>query len=364
MPAAIRRPRAPSAPSPLHVQRAIIRRQLRLTFIYPIVYLILWMAPFVLHCMQYNMYYAKQPPFALGIIANSCYTLMAAVDCAIFCYRERPWRHIPANKTRGFWSSFFCWSADGEIGCNMTENDDTTGRWGSNGERDRSRRTNRRREGRNESFDSVLSSELGSAQARSNARSGVGTPAARPVRFVEGSPQATQSAGEPSGGPRWQRLASTAAGLPGAVTVHGSKSFRSFLHKAQRSDGQRAAEEGARARLAHEQQDRRDLEEQRLGGGGAEQPAERHWWDSMRKDSVPGEWQGRRKSFFSIMKGDGGSDASSPAQSPGERTSPMAFPDVSPAAASSPTQQARDALHGIEEEADGATSLYSQESSK
>jgi G protein-coupled receptor GPR1 len=89
-------------------QRDKIQKQLRFLFIYPLVYIGMWVLPFVGHVMQYSDRYALDPPFALNAIINIMVTSQCAVDCWLFSTREKPWRHIPASKG-GFWESFLFW---------------------------------------------------------------------------------------------------------------------------------------------------------------------------------------------------------------------------------------------------------------
>ncbi|KAF2492009.1 hypothetical protein BU16DRAFT_100712 [Lophium mytilinum] len=89
-------------------QRARIQRQIRLQFIYPLIYVCMWIFPFTLHCLQYQDRYAQHPPFALSILVVLCLTSMGTVDCLIFSLRERPWRHMPRSD-HTFWGSFVCW---------------------------------------------------------------------------------------------------------------------------------------------------------------------------------------------------------------------------------------------------------------
>jgi hypothetical protein len=78
----------------LAVRRKFHLRQLRTLFIYPIVYLLMWMIPFVSHCMQYwNKWATRGPPFPVVLLSTICLTSMGAVDCIIFSVREQPWRH-------------------------------------------------------------------------------------------------------------------------------------------------------------------------------------------------------------------------------------------------------------------------------
>jgi hypothetical protein len=89
-------------------QRARIHRQLRLMFIYPIVYILMWLMPFVNHCMLYHDGWASHPLYWLSLLGTICITLMGAVDCLIFSLRERPWEHIPSSDGT-FLGSFICW---------------------------------------------------------------------------------------------------------------------------------------------------------------------------------------------------------------------------------------------------------------
>ncbi|OAG10152.1 uncharacterized protein CC84DRAFT_1084288 [Paraphaeosphaeria sporulosa] len=78
-------------------KRARIHRQLRLMFIYPIVYVLVWLVPFINHCLTYQDHFAAHPLYWLSMINVICVTSMGAIDCLIFSLRERPWRHIPSS---------------------------------------------------------------------------------------------------------------------------------------------------------------------------------------------------------------------------------------------------------------------------
>ncbi|USP75946.1 hypothetical protein yc1106_03220 [Curvularia clavata] len=94
-------------------QRARIHRQLRLMFIYPIVYTLMWLLPFVYHCMMYNDYYATHPVWAMRMANTICIASMGFVDCLVFALRERPWRAIP-NSDGTLLGSFFVWNGKNE----------------------------------------------------------------------------------------------------------------------------------------------------------------------------------------------------------------------------------------------------------
>ena len=93
-------------------RRAQIHRHLRLMFIYPLVYVFMWILPFVNHCMQYSDYWTVHPVYAVVILATLCVTSMGTVDTLIFSVREKPWRHIP-NSDRSFLGSFCFWKDSG-----------------------------------------------------------------------------------------------------------------------------------------------------------------------------------------------------------------------------------------------------------
>ncbi|KAK5165605.1 G protein-coupled receptor gpr1 [Saxophila tyrrhenica] len=97
-----------SAQKALKFRRAAIQRQLRLLFIYPGIYMLLWIIPFVVNCMNYIDYWAQHPIFALKILQLTVMTIMTFVDVTVFCWREKPWRHIPGSDGT-FIGSFMFW---------------------------------------------------------------------------------------------------------------------------------------------------------------------------------------------------------------------------------------------------------------
>lgn len=98
----------PTASGAMRLRRRLIQRQLRLLFIYPCIYMLLWVIPLVVNIMNYTDYFAQHPIFAIGILQLVCVTIMTFADVVVFCWRERPWRHIPgADGT--FAGSFMFW---------------------------------------------------------------------------------------------------------------------------------------------------------------------------------------------------------------------------------------------------------------
>ncbi|KAI5257228.1 hypothetical protein E4T42_01258 [Aureobasidium subglaciale] len=98
-----------SADTPLKKRRRAIQRQLRLLFIYPITYLMVWTIPFVYHSFNYSDRYAAHPIPFLGLLSTFCVTIAGTVDCIVFGWREKPWQHVPgADGT--FLGSFKFWT--------------------------------------------------------------------------------------------------------------------------------------------------------------------------------------------------------------------------------------------------------------
>lgn len=91
----------------LQQRRRAIQRQLLLLFIYPCVYMIMWLIPFINHCTNYTDRYVTHPIFGLWITATFCQTFMGSVDVIVLSWRERPWRYIPGSDDTFFGS--FCW---------------------------------------------------------------------------------------------------------------------------------------------------------------------------------------------------------------------------------------------------------------
>ncbi|KAF1348031.1 G protein-coupled glucose receptor regulating Gpa2-domain-containing protein [Delphinella strobiligena] len=102
-----------SGDTPLKKRRRAIQRQLRLLFIYPMVYMIMWAIPFVYHSMNYSDHYAQHPIFALGMLNIICQCGLGFVDSTVFSWREKPWQHIPGSDGT-FFGSFMFWRFDRE----------------------------------------------------------------------------------------------------------------------------------------------------------------------------------------------------------------------------------------------------------
>lgn len=92
----------PKPMDPLKRTRKAIRKQLRYLFIYPAVYVLMWIFPFVSHCLLYNDYYVRNPIYWLTVLSTCCFSLQAGVDCVVFSWREKPWRRIPPERKMSF----------------------------------------------------------------------------------------------------------------------------------------------------------------------------------------------------------------------------------------------------------------------
>lgn len=84
-----------------------IRRQLRLLFIYPAVYACVWVFPFASDVSKLrgegrdNSSKSNNGPFWLLVVSLTSLCAQGLCDTAVFCTRERPWRHARG----GFWES-------------------------------------------------------------------------------------------------------------------------------------------------------------------------------------------------------------------------------------------------------------------
>jgi hypothetical protein len=91
----------PNSTSPterrLRSQRRRVRQQLRLLFVYPLVYTLMWLIPFIQHSMNYSDYWARNPLFLIRLGQILCFASMGFIDSVIFSLREKPWRSIHSS---------------------------------------------------------------------------------------------------------------------------------------------------------------------------------------------------------------------------------------------------------------------------
>ncbi|KAL0930331.1 plasma membrane g protein coupled receptor that interacts with the heterotrimeric g protein a [Colletotrichum truncatum] len=67
-----------------------IRRQLRLLFVYPIVYILIWAVPFVAHVMRWDNP-DETGPFAVVLLSLVSLSIQGLVNACLFCAVEKPW---------------------------------------------------------------------------------------------------------------------------------------------------------------------------------------------------------------------------------------------------------------------------------
>ncbi|MCJ1441501.1 MAG: hypothetical protein MMC23_001990 [Stictis urceolatum] len=84
----------PIATARLRARHKAIQRQLRFVFVYPLVYLAMWIIPFVQHCLNYSDNYSLHPNFPLSCLTTVVLALQCTVDCIVFSIREKPWRFL------------------------------------------------------------------------------------------------------------------------------------------------------------------------------------------------------------------------------------------------------------------------------
>lgn len=218
--------------TPLERRRQNIHRQLRLLFVYPGIYIAMWIIPSVLVFMQYDDRFAQSPPFFMSLLAFVSITSMGVVDAMVFSFRERPWRRIIGSDGT-FWGSFVFWR--------HFKGDISISRRGSQSAED------------------------------------IAAASSAAVRAHRGSRDSCDSSATGPGG------ASTAAV---AAPKRRSKGLARFWPQTGKTDREKAAAEQAYVRLAVE---RADTARQRLEGTGNERVSEEtqqqaNWWDRWHGD--------------------------------------------------------------------------------
>lgn len=86
-----------------------IQREVRLLFVYPVVYLVGWLVPLIANMFNYSNYYARHPIYTLAALSTFCQIFLPIADCLVFAWREHPWRQIPGSDG-SFWGSFAFWT--------------------------------------------------------------------------------------------------------------------------------------------------------------------------------------------------------------------------------------------------------------
>ncbi|KAK6356152.1 hypothetical protein TWF718_000524 [Orbilia javanica] len=86
----------------LRKRQYAIQRQLRFLFIYPCVYVLIWLIPLVNHSLQYFERFAERPSFPLVCISAIAIPIQGAIDCLLFSLREKPWRLVKKQTKQPF----------------------------------------------------------------------------------------------------------------------------------------------------------------------------------------------------------------------------------------------------------------------
>ncbi|KAK8091185.1 g protein-coupled receptor protein [Apiospora phragmitis] len=86
----------------LYQSRVKMRKQLRLLFVYPLMYIITWIAPFVSHIYTTSNPEHQEQPFGLLLTSVASLCIGAAVDCCFFSSWEQPWLHLQGGFIEGF----------------------------------------------------------------------------------------------------------------------------------------------------------------------------------------------------------------------------------------------------------------------
>ncbi|KAF5669415.1 G-protein coupled receptor [Fusarium heterosporum] len=74
--------------------REKILRQLRLLFIYPIVYVVIWILPFIVQLTGYG----RGAPYGMRLASIVFLSFHGLADSVVFSIKEKPWRHSQAFK--------------------------------------------------------------------------------------------------------------------------------------------------------------------------------------------------------------------------------------------------------------------------
>ncbi|MBE3046238.1 hypothetical protein IMZ48_27615 [Candidatus Bathyarchaeota archaeon] len=86
---------------PMADTRHKVRQQLRLLFIYPLVYTIIWIVPFVSHVLTWPDE-EDEVPYPIAVVALVSVCIQGAANSVLFSVWEKPWRHVRGDNVAGF----------------------------------------------------------------------------------------------------------------------------------------------------------------------------------------------------------------------------------------------------------------------
>jgi hypothetical protein len=94
-------------------QRRALRKSLRRVFVYPTVYVVLWIPPCIISMRMLSPNDLISPTSWLAILSDLSLTLMGGFYCAVFLWSEEPWRHCLGHPwIWGLVSTFLCFHKD------------------------------------------------------------------------------------------------------------------------------------------------------------------------------------------------------------------------------------------------------------
>lgn len=75
-------------------RRSVAERQMKLIFIYPLSYVFLWIAPLVVHAMDFRYGTSRRPVMWITFLAAFMQPFNCTVDTLVFLVREKPWKDV------------------------------------------------------------------------------------------------------------------------------------------------------------------------------------------------------------------------------------------------------------------------------
>ena len=86
---------------PMADARHKVRQQLRLLFIYPLVYIVIWIAPFASHVLTGGND-DDEAPYPIVVLSLISLCIQGAANSLLFSIWEKPWRHTRGDNIAGF----------------------------------------------------------------------------------------------------------------------------------------------------------------------------------------------------------------------------------------------------------------------
>lgn len=87
----------------LKKSRQLVERQMKAIFIYPVAYVLIWIAPLIAHGIYCKHGFIKPPIVWLNVVGAFLGSSNCIIDATIFLWREKPWnitiRNIDTSST-------------------------------------------------------------------------------------------------------------------------------------------------------------------------------------------------------------------------------------------------------------------------